>query len=247
MVAPDVPAAPNGLAGTSAGGASPVSAAVGRAAITPAAPANRSRRDRGWLVTTVAVVLIAVALGVAGVLLGHTGAGRQLFGAKHAAAPSNHPIALAAGDVHAFDPFGDRHENDSQLANLVDGHSAGWQTEHYRDADFGGLKSGVGLYVVLDRPVALSTLTVQSPSAGWSASIYVASATPPDGADISAWGQPVTSASNIDAGLHTFDLGQAKGTAVLVWITKLARLDGGSCSSGSLCWGVQLSQLGLAS
>lgn len=216
-------------------------------AAPPATGAGRSRRrrDRGLLVTTIAVVLIGLALGVAGVLFGHTDAGRHLFGASHPAA-TGHSIAISAGNVHAFDPVGDHHENDAAAANVVDDPATGWQTEHYRDASFGGLKPGVGLYVELDQPSTLDTLTIQTPSAGWSASIYVATQTPAASADLGAWGDPVTSADDIGAGQHTFDLHGTKGAAVLVWITKLSPLNGGSCGSGALCWGVQISQVHLS-
>lgn len=218
---------------------------------TPAARGHSGRqrpgRDRGLLVTTVAVVLIALALGVAGVLFGHTRAGRHLFHAATHPQSSAQPIALSGAELHAFDPLGDGHENDAQLANLVNDAPGGWQTEHYRDATFGGLKPGVGLYVVLDQATTLSSLTVETPSSGWSATIYVASKAPGDGAGLSAWGDPVTSADNIDSGRHSFALKGAKGQAVLLWITKLSRLSGGACSASTLCWGVQLSQVKLTS
>src|SRR5205807_2223331 len=58
-------------------------------------------------------------------------------------------------------------------------------------------------------------LHVVSPTKGWSAQVYVASA---PGAVLADWGQPVAQQTGIN-GEVTFDLGGRTGAAVLLWLT----------------------------
>ena len=83
--------------------------------------------------------------------------------------------------------------------------------------------SGVGVIVELGEPAALNRLRVSSPSGGWSAKVYVADSA---GTTLAEWGRPVAGLENIEASTE-FDLGGAKGRAVLLWITSLADDNGG--------------------
>jgi eukaryotic-like serine/threonine-protein kinase len=192
---------------------------------TGAAPGVRfADSERRWLVPTLLVILVAVALGVAGLLLQRSG---SLLGDDDDSNGSTTTTAAAAGqnvpvaETLAFDPPpGDGREspNDAAAGRAVDGDaSTSWDTEHYNTRAFGGLKEGVGLILRLDSPADLRTLEIDSPSTGWTADIYV-SDQPQD--SLSAWGEKVGS---VEGGGNTVtaDLGGRNGGAVLVWITDL--------------------------
>jgi hypothetical protein len=197
----------------------------------PAGMLTPSFRDteRSWLVPAVAILLVAAALVVIGVVFAGTDVGRELLHRKRSAAPpaaAAPPAPLGIAGVSAFDPRGDGSEHDSEAANVTDGDPATtWETSTYSRADFGGLKSGVGLVVRLDGPGALRRIEVQAPAHGWRAEVYVADAASP--AFPGGWGQPL---ATLDG---THDLVAAdlppgtRGGAVLVWLTSLPR-DGGS-------------------
>ena len=199
--------------------------------------ASLSRADRSWLVTVVLVVVVAIVLGVAGVLFSRTSAGRDLLHGQSSGAAST-PAATAPHIVaaHAFDPpppfgKGDGQEDDSRLPNLFDGNpSTSWSTETYTNSHFGNLKDGVGVYLDLDRAAKLGHLAVTSSSTGWSASVYVAAASNPR-QRLSDWGPAVAHQDHI-GGDVTFDLGGHRGQEILLWITDLG--DGTSVTIGKL-------------
>jgi hypothetical protein len=182
----------------------------------PETPSFR-HTERAWLVPTLLVVGVAVALGVAGLLLGRSGAGDLIGGVRDAIAGAPEPTDLALTSAVAFDPFGTGGENDADAPNAVDGDlDTSWRTESYDQRDITRLKPGVGLIVTAGSPADLAELTITSPTNDWAASFYVADADP---GSFEAWGEPVTTLTGISAGENAVDLQGARGGAVLVWIT----------------------------
>jgi len=185
-------------------------------------PPSVARRDRRWIVPAVAIITVAVTLGIVGVLFARSEAGRRMLdgstkatpppGAKDQAIPRPTPLA--------FDPPpGSGVEHDDELTNLLDNDPATlWSTETYSNNRLGGLKPGVGVVLQLDGPHKLKDLKVTSPSRGWSAEVLVAGAPQPTRA---AWGEPVAAKKTINDGSTTFDLAGRTGGAVLLWITDL--------------------------
>ena len=185
----------------------------------PAPPARFHETERSWLVPTLVVVVVAVSLGLAGLLLGRGGAGdlvanvRDVITGSNAPDPSVIPLSGAA----AFDPFGDNRENDESAPGVRDDDpDSAWSTERYDNPDITVLKPGVGLVLTAERAGELSELLLTSPTSGWSATIYVA---PGDPGSFPAWGAPVARVEQASPGTTTIDLGDATGQAVLVWIT----------------------------
>lgn len=185
--------------------------------------------ERSWLVPAGAILLVAAALVVIGVVFARTDVGRGLLRRDRATTPPPaaappRPLGIAA--VSAFDPLGDDNEHDSEAANVTDGDPATtWGTSTYSSADFGRLKSGVGLVVRLDAPGALRRVEVQAPVHGWRAEVYVAAA--PSPGFPGGWGRPVATLEG-SRDLVAADLpAGTRGGAVLVWLTSLPR-DGGS-------------------
>ncbi|KAA0235153.1 MAG: Serine/threonine-protein kinase PknD [Acidimicrobiales bacterium] len=181
--------------------------------------------ERRWLVPALLILIVAGGLGLAGILLGQTKAGQDLFErAKEAIGLDNDSGAdqaeqVGITEVVAFDPQGSGPpgENDGLTGYMVDGDPATtWRTESYDERDF-GTKEGVGAYFVLDGSRSLSELRVTSPTIGWAADVYVLDH-PPEPAGVS--GSPVASASGL-SGEVTFDLGGADGSVALLWITDL--------------------------
>ncbi len=159
------------------------------------------------------VVLAAMVTGAAVVL----SLNRSSKGPNVAAATP--PTVIQPASLAAFDPPpGDGHEDDQGLPNLLSTDSgAYWQTEYYANRQFGNLKSGVGFVLRLASAQTLRSLSLQTPTSGWNASLYLADAPAPT---LAGWGQPVASQSGI-SGQATFDLHGKKAGAVLVWITEL--------------------------
>ncbi len=190
-------------------------------------PAAAGSPPRNWTGRVLVIALVLVALALAGVLLGST-IGEQLFGADEPELPgagagpgTDDGIAIAAAGV--FDPTpGDGEENDETVGLVTDGEEgAAWSTEGYNTADLGGLKDGVGLVLTLDQVADLEELVVASTSSGWSAEVYVAEA---PATDLAGWGEPVATGEDL-ADTVAFDLGGARGGAVLLWLTALAGPD----------------------
>lgn len=204
--------------------------AVDRTIIAPLAeaaaaePESFTRSERNWLVPMVLVIVVGVALALAGVLIGRTETGQQIFErakqvvTQSEAAPVAESSVLLIDSAQAFDPIGGDGENDDQAHLAIDGDpTTAWPTEFYNVGTW-ERKGGVGLIVVVDHPAHLDRVMVESPNNNWAASVYVAD-TP--GADLAAWGEPVTSQSGIASGSATFELDGAEGAAVLLWFTDL--------------------------
>ncbi|HEX8769413.1 MAG TPA: protein kinase [Acidimicrobiales bacterium] len=193
--------------------------------VTPPGGVPRFREsERSWLVPVVLIVILAVTLGVVGVLFARSETGKSLFDLPGGSSKSQ-PVQITS--VSSFDPPpGSGTEHDAELPNLTDGDKGTtWSTEQYNSNEFGGIKEGVGFVLHLAQPEKLSELQVSSPNNGWAASVYVADAAKDS---LDQWGAPVAAKDGI-GGETTFDLKSSQGAAVLVWITDLG--DGGSFSA----------------
>lgn len=183
---------------------------------TPAVPFRQS--ERNWIYPVAIIVVVAVALGLIGVLFASTDTGQRLLDGDGDGDGSGAPAQVSVSSALAFDPQGSLQEHDEELPLVYDGNpSTAWTTETYADPRFGRLKEGVGVIAVLSGRAVLDRLEVTTPTKAWSARVYVADSPKPD---LAAWGEPVATRSAID-GDTTFDLHGREGGAVLVWITEL--------------------------
>jgi len=197
---PAAPTAPTGLPATSAGG-------------------------RAGAIAGIAVgLLLAVGVGVAAYVLFNGGTSSP---GPPAPVPGTTPTAvgpspgagLTVALAHSFDPFGDHTEMEPVVNNVHDGDpTTVWTTEEYRSADFGGLKPGVGLYLLVDGVHRLTELALTSPSRSWTFDVYVASRASPT---LAGWGVPVANGIEVTGATTVVGLHGASGSAVLVWITNL--------------------------
>ncbi|HYX43859.1 MAG TPA: protein kinase [Acidimicrobiales bacterium] len=193
-------------------------------------PQTFVQSERSWIVPVFVIVVVAVTVGVVGVLFARSDTGQRLL--NESGGGRSEAAVVSVLSAAAFDPPpGSGEEHDQELGFLVDGDPATtWSTEQYGNRQFGGLKTGVGFVLNLNGPHALRQLEVTSESRGWSASVYVA-----DGTKASAppgeWGEAAATRTGID-GSATFDLGGKRGSVVLVWITDLG--EGNAVSVGDV-------------
>jgi serine/threonine protein kinase len=178
--------------------------------------------SRRWLIPVLVLLLIAIALTVAGVLISRSGTSNNGTGTGAVTAA---PItSLKAVPYDPYDPPYGLEDNDQAPAVLDGDPNTFWQTSQYKDPKqaFGNLKPGVGIYLQIASTKAIDHLVVQSPDTGWSAQVYVTTTAPPTVlTQLSFWGTAVGSKSNIETSPITFDLHGAKGSYVLLWITRL--------------------------
>ncbi|MBW3668122.1 MAG: protein kinase [Actinobacteria bacterium] len=174
------------------------------------------RRARPGWAPAMAVGALAVAAGAVAlsVLPGTDGGGGGGGSGRTATTVVGPPVAALRAT--SFDPQGDGSENENDARNAVDGRAdTSWATSRYDTREFGNLKDGVGLVIVVPDNTPLRRLEVESPTRNWAAAVYVA-ARPGD--ELADWGAPVDSRTAID-GSVTFDLKGRRGGAVLLWIT----------------------------
>jgi eukaryotic-like serine/threonine-protein kinase len=205
---------------------------------TPEDPADGSiGTELRWLLPVGILLVLAAALVGVGLLGGVTGDGpiASLFVEEVTSAPSAEPAAAADADesdeaadepatrsvpltgLTAFDPQGDRVENDDQLPNLLDGApSTTWSTERYNTAQFGNLKDGVGFTVDLGGPQVLAGAAIDVPVGGFQLELRVAGRLDDDP---DAW-VVVDRIESVPAGLSTIELpDRPQAQFLLVWIT----------------------------
>jgi eukaryotic-like serine/threonine-protein kinase len=168
---------------------------------------------RSWLLVPIALAIVA-ALVVGGLAivdqlrsgLGSPGTDEDL-----------RPIPIEAAVDH--DPEGDGSESSDDVGLAVDGDRAtGWETEGYNQADLGGLKSGVGIYLDLGEPRTIGEVRITTALPGWRFEIRGSNdprafteALPATGGETTFRATPRT----------TVELEPAEHRYVLVWITLL--------------------------
>jgi tRNA A-37 threonylcarbamoyl transferase component Bud32 len=193
------------------------------AAQGPGAPVRFAETERRWLVPTLLVVLVAVALGVAGLLI--QGSGSNLFGdsdngsdTSETPPPADESVPIAR--TIDFDPAGGdgEHAQEAEQGDAFDGdQNTSWSTERYTSPDWGRLgKPGVGLILELDQSTEMHALEFDTPSVGWQAEVYVADSNP---GSLEGWGDPVATFEENDSGTNTVTF-DATGGAVLLWFTR---------------------------
>lgn len=175
---------------------------------TPVAGTPKPRRRVPVAALVIAGVLLLVVVVVVALLPG-TGTPGGVSGDVRT-------LRVAAS---SFDPQGNPPTENEPLAPLaVDGDATTvWKTERYKRANFGNLKDGVGLVLASQDGVAeFAALRVRTPQSGWTYAIYVAESR---AAVLTGWGSPIASgkAAAVD---FTVNLNNAKGGAVLLWITE---------------------------
>jgi serine/threonine-protein kinase len=209
------------------------------------------RSPRRYLVSIVALCVVAAILAITGAVLFQTGTGARLVRSARDViagkpAPTTVPPATTVAPVPAsvmavgeFDPppGGDGRENPEQLGFLTDGRQdTAWSTVCYSDRNLAP-KPGVGLVFQLSAPANGHTLVVTSPTTGgWTADVYISDATH---ATLDGWGAPVASAHDAAAGQTRFELGAATGHYVLLFVTSL----GQSVAPCQRPWQLQISEI----
>ena len=186
-------------------------------------PPRFAESERRWLVPTLLVVLVAVALGVAGLLL--QGSGDGLFGDDQdgdgTSDETDEPtgeLATIVGTID-FDPQGDGSEHPDEARNgyAFDGDpGTSWSSERYNSPEWGGLKDGVGLIVELDEPGPVRGLEIDTGVSGWEAEVYVADEAH---SALDGWGEPVAELTGA-GGTASVEGLDAEGGAVLIWFTR---------------------------
>ena len=193
------------------------------------APVRFAESERRWMVPTILVILVAIALGVAGLLIGQSalsdddGGGEDGGGGTTTTAAPAQGTNIEIAQTIDFDPPpGDGTESSGEAAAgaAVDGNpETTWDTERYNSRNFGGLKPGVGLILELNDTAEVSSIEIQSPTDDWTADIYTAASA---GDALDSWGEPATSIESGDGSepvVATFEPREAR--AVLIWVTRL--------------------------
>jgi hypothetical protein len=192
----------------------------------PAHPGDRASAFRSWMLVPLVVLALAAMVVVGGLALGRLRLGGPLGiePAEESDTPSQRPVAIVG--AQDFDPEGnDGSEHPEEAPLAVDGtRSTAWGTDHYNSADFGGLKSGLGLWVDLRGNPRIEEITVLSPVEGWT--FQVRAGALPD--DLSA---PLSDADGSDTfeirtGRAVVDLEPVRAAGILIWITGLGPDDG---------------------
>ncbi len=186
---------------------------------SPAEHVPGRRRPR-TLVVVLATLLLLAAIGAGA----YYAVGRG-HGGGAAATP---PTAGRAVPLHGYStydpPPGDGQERNDLVGLSTDGATAtSWQTEHYTTAEFGNLKKGVGLVLFTGpTPARLGSLTIQTPTPGFTAVIEAA---PLDGS-FAIVSSPQTVGDRTTFTLHA----SGPRRLYMIWITKLTRFDTGDPS-----------------
>ncbi|WP_113701899.1 protein kinase family protein [Nonomuraea lactucae] len=175
---------------------------------------------------TVVVLLVIAAVGVGAWTIGRSLGSPRTPEAKGTPAVSNTPTlapqAVKPKKATAFDPLGDKEENEGAELALDGKPSTLWKTDNYTSADLGNLKDGVGLLLDMGKSMQISDVVATLADApGASVELKVG-----DQPELSAL---KTVARDKDAsGKITLAPEQpASGQYVLIWFTRLPADTGG--------------------
>jgi hypothetical protein len=199
-------------------------------ATTPAparAPVGRSGAFRSWMLVPLLAILLAAAAIAVGLLIGTLQFGGPLGIQQKKASPGGANGGNGGGDVlkpaevTVFDPLGDDQENDDAVPAVTDGDpSTFWETENYRQVDFGGIKPGLGLLFDLGNRASVTGFKLVTPHPGFDFEIRV-------GNDPAALqdhpGPSFTAKSSMRPSIPP-----TEGRFVLLWMTDVVPIGDGS-------------------
>jgi serine/threonine protein kinase len=194
------------------------------------AGAGGSRRGRGR-VAAVAVLAVVVVVGLSAAavkFLDKPGSGRPTGTSSSSA--SHHVTAqtqvLVPTGAAGFDalrtPAEDPGDENSSLAvNLLNGSKAGWTTDWYGSAEFGGFKTGTGLILDMGKPIRITTVQIQFGSVpGANVQLKVGSSDTRSAANEDSMTTVAT--ANNASGLENFTIAKpVTGRYLVVWFTQL--------------------------
>ena len=122
--------------------------------------------------------------------------------------------------VEAIDPEGDDEENSDAAELVLPGAEGGWQSERYNSAEFGGLKSGLGLMFELEEESQISSIDLSAPDGEVRLEVRVGDSDDVEDAE--------TVAEETADGDTTIELDEpATGSYVFLWYTQAAPEGGG--------------------
>jgi eukaryotic-like serine/threonine-protein kinase len=177
-----------------------------------------------WIV---ALLLLVGGVVVAVLALGadQTTRGTGTQGAPREA-PGLQAISLGRGSAQAYDPLGDRAENNEEASFAVDrDKSSTWSTERYDGGILnkpGTDQPGVGLLIDAKPKVAARLMRIATPTPGWRAEIYASASNVPENWPSPDWVK-VATPFDVTRDRVRVDLDTA-GKAFryyLIWITKV--------------------------
>ena len=177
----------------------------------------------GWLVGTALGGLPS---------LGNDNSGTAAAGTPTTGAPTARPLEpVPPADARLYDPGGDGQEAGG-IANATDGNpQTSWQTAHYRrNAQFGGLKHGIGIEYDFSTATALRQIVVSTSQPG--IEVQIRAGNDPDAADPDDY--QVVSPTRTVSSTDTFTI--KPGTSAryyIVWLTQLVQ-DGPDQFQGSI-------------
>lgn len=180
---------------------------------SPAVPASFVRSEGRWLAVAVLVILAASGLVFGVVRYGEkvVSSVRQTLSGSDAGVRGEQ---IAIQQAFAYDPDGDNNENNDEAGNVKDGNEKTvWKTQRYRDASFGRLKEGVGIYFDIGQARELGHIEIVTTTPGWEATIRYSD-------NPQEWSQPGPS-SRVVGRRHEFTT-KGKHRYWMVWITNLA-------------------------
>ncbi|WP_205124162.1 MULTISPECIES: serine/threonine-protein kinase [Tsukamurella] len=178
----------------------------------PVAPAPEKPRRWGRAVAALAaVVIVALAAGVFYLVKPSIGGS------------SGGGSTVTASSVKLVN-FQGTSDSSPNLNNVLTGDSPPWRTDQYFSGPkFGGLKSGVGFLITLDREASITSGTISSPSAGSTVEVRTSSS-----GSVSSLDQTSTVwDGELSSGDTDFTASNAAKTRyVLIWITGLSQTSG---------------------
>lgn len=125
--------------------------------------------------------------------------------------PKPKRVRIPVKGIGAYDPDGDRSENDSAASLATDGSlSTAWKSERYRSSFS---KAGVGLVVDAGRPVKADRVTVVTETPGYTAEVRV-------GSSLSGPFVPVSKEQSLKP-RTTFAAKPRSGRYLMLWITSV--------------------------
>jgi eukaryotic-like serine/threonine-protein kinase len=212
------------------------------ATTTELTPAPGFLRHEGrWLGWTLVLVGLVAALVVVGLTLNRSGVislpgTHQSKGGKSTSTTEPQVTTIKIADAQAYDPFGrPAEENDGDAGNAIDGNaSTVWKTEHYRSAEFGSLKPGVGLVLDVGSAKQAKELDLQLLNGGANLEVYGAADAIP--ASFDGWtangGGKLGSKSEAGQNVKISLSGSSSYRYYLIWFTRLPHAPDGNFQDG---------------